>query len=103
VCEPEAAPLRGPPAFDRERRPRDQIKERYLFRSGLTSPLLARGPHYAHAYLLHAVYCQTLLASQLDFKTHSTRSPYTELLVNSCICMYRCACEWTVLSKMYIR
>ena len=42
---------------------------RYLFRSGLTSPLLVRGPHYTHVYLLHAVYCQTLLASQLDFVT----------------------------------
>jgi hypothetical protein len=40
---------------------------RYLFRSSLTSPLLVRGPHYTHVYLLHAVYCQTLLASQLDF------------------------------------
>jgi hypothetical protein len=29
--------------------------------------LLVRGPHYTHVYLLHAVYCQTLLASQLDF------------------------------------
>ena len=30
-----------------------------------------RGPHYTHVYLLHAVYmyCQTLLASQLDFVT----------------------------------
>jgi hypothetical protein len=35
---------------------------RYLFRSGLTSPLLVRGPHYTHVYLLHAVYSQTLLA-----------------------------------------
>ena len=37
---------------------------RYLFRSGLTSPLLVRGPHYTHChvYLLHAVYSQTLLA-----------------------------------------
>ena len=26
---------------------------RYLFRSGLTSPLLVRGPHYTHVYLLH--------------------------------------------------
>ena len=42
---------------------------RYLFRSSLTSPLLVRGPHYTHVYLLHAVYCQTLLASQLDFVT----------------------------------
>jgi hypothetical protein len=25
--------------------------------------------HYTHVYLLHAVYCQTLLASQLDFVT----------------------------------
>eukprot|EP01046_Picozoa_sp_COSAG06_P011742 COSAG06_NODE_674_length_13168_cov_694.183641_8_plen_107_part_00 len=31
---------------------------RYLFRSGLTSPLLVRGPHYTHVYLLHAVYSQ---------------------------------------------
>jgi hypothetical protein len=31
--------------------------------------LLVRGPHYTHVYLLHAVYCQTLLASQLDFVT----------------------------------
>jgi hypothetical protein len=50
---------------------------RYLFRSGLTSPLLVRGPHYTHVYLLHAVYCQTLLASQLDFETYFTRSSYT--------------------------
>jgi hypothetical protein len=42
---------------------------RYLFRSSLTSPLLVRGPHYTHVYLLHAVYCQTLLAGQLDFAT----------------------------------
>ena len=52
---------------------------RYLFRSGLTSPLLVRGPHYTHVYLLHAVYCQTLLASQLDFETYITRSSYTYL------------------------
>ena len=50
---------------------------RYLFRSSLTSPLLVRGPHYTHVYLLHAVYCQTLLASQLDFETYFTRSPHT--------------------------
>eukprot|EP01046_Picozoa_sp_COSAG06_P000698 COSAG06_NODE_20_length_33882_cov_18.856969_10_plen_49_part_00 len=25
-------------------------------------PLLVRGPHYTHVYLLHAVYSQTLLA-----------------------------------------
>ena len=50
---------------------------RYLFRSSLTSPLLVRGPHYTHVYLLHAVYCQTLLASQLDFVTQFTRSFYT--------------------------
>ena len=31
-----------------------------LFRSNLTSPLLVRGPHYTHVYLLHAVYSQTL-------------------------------------------
>jgi hypothetical protein len=31
--------------------------------------LLVRGPHYTHVYLLRAVYCQTLLASQLDFVT----------------------------------
>ena len=28
----------------------------------LTSPLLVRGPHYTHFYLLHDVYSQTLLA-----------------------------------------
>ena len=33
---------------------------RDLFRSNLTSPLLVRGPHYTHVYLLHAVYSQTL-------------------------------------------
>jgi hypothetical protein len=33
--------------------------------------LLVWGPHYTttHVYSLHAVYCQTLLASQLDFVT----------------------------------
>jgi hypothetical protein len=36
-----------------------------------------RGPHYTHVYLLHAVYCQTLLASQLDFVIQFTRSFYT--------------------------
>jgi hypothetical protein len=51
--------------------------QRYFFRSGLTSPLLVRGPHYTHVYLLHAVYCQTLLASQLDFGTYFARPPYT--------------------------
>eukprot|EP01046_Picozoa_sp_COSAG06_P018686 COSAG06_NODE_1308_length_9914_cov_6.225879_4_plen_108_part_00 len=40
-----------------------------MHRSSLTSPLLVRGPHYTHVYSLHAVYCQTLLASQLDFVT----------------------------------
>jgi hypothetical protein len=39
--------------------------------------LLVRGPHYTHVYSLHAVYCQTLLASQLDFVTQFTRSLYT--------------------------
>ena len=29
-------------------------------RKELTSPLLVRGPHYTHVYLLHAVYSQTL-------------------------------------------
>eukprot|EP01046_Picozoa_sp_COSAG06_P046847 COSAG06_NODE_6702_length_2819_cov_3.351838_4_plen_86_part_00 len=34
--------------------------------SSLTSPLLVWGPHYryTHVYVLHAVCCQTLLASQ---------------------------------------
>ena len=35
--------------------------------------------HHTHVYLLHAVYCQTLLASQLDFVTQFTRSFYTYL------------------------
>ena len=43
--------------------PEQTLGVRYLFRRDLTSPLLVRGPHYTHVYWLHAVYCQTLLAS----------------------------------------
>jgi hypothetical protein len=59
-------PARGvPPA----RHPRLEICSDRCLRMPSGRATIVRGPHYTHVYLLHAVYCQTLLASQLDFVT----------------------------------